>query len=99
MQLEFKMKIISDFKNSLLNRREIVFVIGSEANPGKTGANKAIIDKFKTHEENIVIKKIMNNFGKKDFVIEAFVYNSKKDKEMIERKPKIKKTTDSKEAK
>ena len=93
------MKIISDFKNDLLNRREIVFIIGSEANPGKIGANKAIIDKFKTHEENIAIKKIKNNFGKKDFVVEAFIYNSMKDKEIIERKPKIKKTSSDTEAK
>lgn len=88
------MKVVSDFKNDLLNRREVVFVIESSANPGVIGANKAIVDKFKIHEESVVVKKIMSNFGKKDFMIEAFIYNSKKDKEMIERKAKVKKTVE-----
>ena len=89
------MKVISDFKNDLLKRREVVFVIGSEANPGVAGANKAMVDRFKTSEENIAIKKIMSNFGKREFMIEAFVYNTKEDKEMVERKPKVKKTNEA----
>ena len=89
------MKVISDFKNDLLKRKEVVFVIDSEANPGMVGANRAIIDKFKTHEENIAVKKIMSNFGKREFMIEAFIYNTKKDREMIERKPKVKKVNEA----
>ncbi len=85
------MKVITDLKNDLLNRREVVFVMESGSNPGVSGVNKAMVDKYKAHEENIAVKKITSNFGKKEFTVEAFVYNTKKDKEMIERKPKVKK--------
>ena len=85
------MKVIREFKNELLKRKEVEFVIVAEKNPGFEGAMKALTDKFKVSEDHIALKYVKNNFGKKEFVVEGFVYNSKEDKERTERKPKVKK--------
>ncbi len=86
------MKIVNEFKNDLLKRKEVQFSIEAEKNPGFEGAMKALIDKYKVSEDIVVVKQIRNNFGKKEFFIEAFIYNTKEDKVGTERKPKVKKS-------
>ena len=86
------MKIINEFKNDLLKRKEINFSIEAEKNPGFEGAMKSLIDKYKVSENSVVVKHIRNNFGKKEFFVEAFIYNTQGDKESNERKPKVKKS-------
>lgn len=85
------MNILNDKTNELLKRREIKFKIDSESNPGYEGAKKVVTEKLKVPHENIAIKFVKNNFGTKEFTIEAFIYHSIKDKELIEPKPKAKK--------
>jgi ribosomal protein S24E len=88
------MKIIKETKNDLLKRKEIQFVIEAEKNPGFEGSKKVLIEKIKTPEENIAIKFVKSKFGTHEFLIEAFVYNSKQDKEIVEPKQKEKKKTE-----
>ena len=85
------MKIVKEFKNDLLKRKEIQFSIEAEKNPGFEGAMKALVDKYKVSEDGVVVKHVRNNFGKKEFFVEAFIYNTKEDKDGTERKSKVKK--------
>lgn len=80
-----------EFKNNLLKRREIVFDMQSSSNPGFEGAIKAAAERFKASEEQIVVKKVSGSFGSDKFRIDAFIYDSARDKERIEPKKKEKK--------
>lgn len=95
------MKIMKDFRNNLLKRREVSFVLEADSNLGFANAKKAVVDELKVSEENVVIKFIKNNFGSREFVIEAFVYDSKTQKELIEprKKEKMQKETKKEEKK
>jgi len=82
------MDITKDFKNNLLKRRELKLAIESPSNPGFENTKKTISEKFKTEVDNIAVKSLINNFGTNEFMIEAFIYDSKDHKDKIE--PKIK---------
>ncbi len=85
------MEIVKDFKNDLLERREIITKLESHENPGFEGAKKAIIEEFKVDESLIVIKKVGGSFGSNEFLIEVFIYDSVERKEKVEPKKKEKK--------
>ena len=78
-------EIKRDFKNELLNRRELKVSINSEGNPGLDNSIKLLSDHFKVDAEKIVMRSLKNNFGVSDFLIEAFVYDSKDLKEKFEK--------------
>lgn len=80
-----------DNKNSLLKRREVKIIVEAKSNPGFSDAMKMVSEQFKAKEENIVVHNVKGKFGRKTFLIDAFVYDSKEDKERIEPKPKAKK--------
>ncbi len=84
------MKITSDFRNELLNRREVEGIVESESNPSFQLAAKMISEHFKAAEELITIKRIAGKFGRDSFLLEAFIYDSIKDKENKWSKKKIK---------
>ena len=85
------MNTVKDVKNDLLNRREIKIIIEADSNPGNAKAVQIIADEFKSSPENIVIKTLKSKFGRNTFLLDAFIYNSAKDKERIELKKKVKK--------
>lgn len=85
------MKITKESRNNLLKRKEVVFVLESEKNPGFSVVKEKVVHGFKTHDDHVAIKSIKNNFGTHQFVIEAFVYDTKEDKERIEPRVKPKK--------
>ena len=85
------MEIIEDKKNSLCNRREVKVIAEAEKNPSVEEAINLIAEEFKADKENIVINLIKGKFGRSTFLISAFVYKSKEDKEKIEPKKKVKK--------
>lgn len=91
LQLNSNMEIVKEHKNTLLKRKEVVFTLKSDANPGFENAKKAIGEKMKVADETIAVKYVKNNFGTHSFTVEAFVYDTKEDKEKIEPKPKAKK--------
>lgn len=85
------MEIAKEQKNALLKRKEILFTIESDANPGFNASRKSLADKMKVSEDTIAVKYVKNNFGEHTFTVEAFVYDTKEDKERIEPKVKPKK--------
>lgn len=86
------MKILENKENFLLKRREILAIVEADKTPSFNEANELIAKDMKVDKEVVVIKKIDSDFGVKNFKIKAFIYNSKEDKEKIEKKPKEKKT-------
>ena len=85
------MELIKEFQNDLLKRKELNFRTAGESNPGFEDCMKKIAGKLKVLEENVAVKSVRNNFGRKEFLIEAFVYDTKEDKERIEPKSKSRK--------
>ncbi len=91
------MKMIKDFRNNLMKRREVQFSIEAGSNPGVMKMQENCAHHFKVEADRVVIKKLWNNFGSNEFFAEAFVYDSLEDKNSIEPKPKIKKGGAAKE--
>ena len=85
------MKVENDFRNMLLKRRELKFIVDSNSNPGFKQVVEIISKEFNVSEENIAAKGIKGSFGMNKFLVEAFIYDSKEDKDKIEPKPKVKK--------
>ena len=85
------MNIVFEFKNDLLKRRELVLESRYESNPGEARGLEDVAKEVKRQEENIVVKHLFSHFGSDVFKIEAFVYDSVKDKEATEPKKKEKK--------
>ena len=85
------MKILEDNKNSLLNRREIKMIVEHSGNPGFANALKMVAEQFKSKEDVIVMNNVKGKFGRDTFLVSAFIYNSKEDRDKIEPKPKVKK--------
>ncbi len=85
------MNVIKDFRNDLLKRKEVKIVINAEKNPGIISSAKIVADNFKVDENLVVLKTLKSKFGRDTFLIEAFIYNSLADKEMIEPKNKVEK--------
>lgn len=85
------MKILSDNKNDLFKRREIKMIVQHSGNPGFASALKTVSEHFKAHADHIAVHNVKGKFGRDTFLIDAFIYNSKEDKEKTEPKPKVKK--------
>ena len=84
------MEYSKDFRNELLKRNEVEFMLSSTSNPGFEGAKNFLVENGHS-VESIVVKAVRSNFGKGEFFVEAFVYDSKENKELVEPKPKEKK--------
>jgi ribosomal protein S24E len=85
------MKLVKEIENELLKRKEVIVSAEYDSNPGYQKIMKEILGKFKVEEEVVVIKKLENRFGSKEFLAAAFIYENIKDKERIEPKKKVKK--------
>jgi ribosomal protein S24E len=85
------MKVLRDFRNDLLKRREIKLVVNAGKNPGFAEAAKMFSEKFKVDDATIVVKELKSKFGRDTFLIDAMIYDSVKDKESVEPKKKVKK--------
>jgi len=85
------MEFVNDFRNELLKRRELSFKLSAESNPGFELAKKNLSENLSVSEDNVVVKIVKNNFGANDFLVEAFVYDSKEHLENTEPKAKVKK--------
>lgn len=85
---------MKDFKNELLNRREVKIIIDAKSNPGFDHGIEIVSKEFKVPRENIAVRNVKGKFGRGTFLIDAFIYENVKDKERIEPKEKIKKGTE-----
>ena len=90
------LKVTSEKKNPLFNRKEIILEVESEITPSHIEAEKIVSEKFKATSETFKIKKIHGKFGSKVFQISANIYSSKEEKENIEAKPKKEKKAEEK---
>ena len=82
------LKILEEKHNPLFRRKEIKAALDSETTPSRSHILELLSKKFETPKENIKIKAIRGNFGIKNFSIEANIYHSKEEKEMVELKKK-----------
>lgn len=85
------MKVLHEKNNSLLKRKEVLVESDYEANPGFEKAGNDLAQHFKTENDVVVVRKVGSSYGSEQFVIEAMIYNSVKDKNDIEPKKKEKK--------
>jgi ribosomal protein S24E len=94
-------KVINQRENPLFNRKEAEVMIESDVAPKISEAEAFIAKEFSAHADNVKIRKIKGRFGSKNFMITANIYNSKEDKDKIEKKSKKdkKSAADNKEAK
>jgi len=83
-----KLKILSEKKNPVFNRREIEVNAVMDVSPKIKEAEELIGKEFSADAENVKIKKIKGRFGSNDFVITANIYSSKEEKDKIETKIK-----------
>ncbi len=83
------MNILSDTRNMLLRRREILAVTESSSTPSSQSVVAALTEKLKVPAEQVVVKSVKGNFGQNKFSIEVFVYDAAADKELIEPKKKV----------
>ncbi len=90
-------KILQEKENPLFNRKEIKINVESEITPSNLETEKLLSEKFSIPVENIKIKKILGRFGSKTFTIIANIYNSKEDRNEIEKKSKKDKAKEKKE--
>ena len=85
------MKVLTDFNNILLHRRDVVLMMDSPSNPGADNVKKAVAEHYKVAPECVVVLGIHGGFGISVFRIEARVYESADKLQMVEPKPKVKK--------
>ena len=87
------MEVTKDFKNELMQRRELDVVIESPKNPSFAEVSKMVSEEFKSPEDQIMIERIKGTFGRNTFIINASIYNTKELKEeAFKRLVKTKKT-------
>ena len=83
-----ELTILSENENALFGRKEIRAELTSEITPNRLQVLDLISKKFACPIENIKIIGVNGSFGTKDFIIEANVYKSKSDKDVVELKKK-----------
>jgi len=85
------MNVIREFENKLLKRKEVLVSEKYDSNPGIEKVSEEISKQFSVDKGQIVVRRIISEFGKKVFEVDAFIYNSVEDKAKVEPKPKGKK--------
>jgi ribosomal protein S24E len=87
------MRVVMEKTNELLKRKEIIISANYDSNPGFVKVQEDIAKKFNVNHDLVVVKGIHGGFGTHDFKIDAFIYDSVKDKEIVEPKKKDKNKT------
>lgn len=94
-----KTEILEQKNNPLMKREEIKLLVFEEKTPSFSEAEEIIALKFNKPQENIEIQKIKGKFGRKSFLISAFIYNDiELKKKLSAKKSKGEKTEEKKEA-
>jgi len=74
-----KMDVKKNIRNDLMKRQEFVAELESEKNPNFSEVRKLIAEESGKPEENVDVRGVNGNFGKKVFTIDAYIYDSKED--------------------
>jgi ribosomal protein S24E len=91
-------KILEQKENPLFKRKEVITELHAKVIPSKTEVEKLVSDKFSVNPESLKIKKIEGKFGSRKFKIFVNIYESKKDKDSTEVKPKKQREAEKKAA-
>ena len=81
-------KILNEFENPLLHRKEVVFELHHEKSPTETEVKQIAVDKFKAKENAIKVKGINAAYGSNTFKVEMNIYHSKEKMDITEIKSK-----------
>ena len=92
------MEILQDKDNFLFNRKEIKLIVEAEKSPSFEEASEVVSKEFKAEKDNILVKEVRGKFGRNTFLISAFVYKTKEDKEKFEPKKEEKKPAEGEAA-
>jgi len=77
-------KILKNFDNKLLNRKEVKLIVKHPTIPDTKEALVLVSKEFNSEEDLIVVKGIKGKFGRDTFLIESFIYDTLEDKNKIE---------------
>ncbi len=81
------MKSISDEKNSVLPRRELVFEVGhaKTSTPSKDSIKEEVSKSIKCDKELVVVKKINTHYGSTSSHAKVYVYDNKDEMKILEK--------------
>lgn len=83
-----EIKNIHEIKNNVFDRKELKAIIVCEITPSNKEVIEFLSKKLSVPEEGIKLNGIYGGFGSKEFKIEANIYQSKEERNKIERKTK-----------
>lgn len=87
------MEIKKDFKNELLQRREVQILAECPKTPSFAEVSKTVSEKFKAPEENIMVENVTGKYGRNTFLLQASIYDTKELKDAaFKSMTKVKKT-------
>ena len=86
MELKLKSKI----ERNYLGRKELLFNGRAEITPSKTQLKEEVAKLSSTAPELVVIKKVMQQFGKQTFEVSAYAYDNEKSMKEFEKEKKKK---------
>jgi ribosomal protein S24E len=86
-----KLEVKEEKANPLFDRKEVSVIVESDVTPKKQELIKAIADKSKAPEYNVVISNVLGKFGSKKIEVEAKIYDSINAREKLEGKAQDKK--------
>lgn len=73
------MQIQKETRNEMFKRKEIAIILEADKNPSFPEIKTKLSEKFSCPEEVIDLYNIKGKFGRKTFLIKAFIYDSKAD--------------------
>lgn len=85
-----EIKISTKIEKPYLGRKEIVLKGKAETTPSKVELKEEVAKLASAPAEMVVIKKVKQQFGKKDFEVEVYVYNDEKSMKEFEKEKKKK---------
>ena len=83
-----ELKISTKVEKKYLGRKEIVMKGRSETTPSKAQLKEEAAKLASAAPELVVIKKVNQQFGRKDFEVEVYVYNDEKSMKEFEKEKK-----------
>lgn len=76
--IKMELKIKTQVPKQFLGRKELVLEGHAETTPSKAQLKEEIAKMASSPAEMVVIKKVRQQFGKKDFLVDSYVYDSEK---------------------
>lgn len=78
------MKVVNEFENKLLGRREVTVSMQSDGVTASRSKVKAeLVKKLKAKEDLLVVNSIKPHFGSKEAMISAYLYDKKEQLEKL----------------